>query len=108
MGTPDMANNKYAERAKFLRNLVWDIIFSKIPLEDKDKPLPEEALWARRAANPLVRALLQVYYTMAERIEKASSEGDETQIDTLGPLAFVMVPIAYGVTTRQNAGGGIK
>ena len=65
-------------------------------------------LWAKRDRNRLVRALLQVYYTMAERIDKASSEEDVTQIDTLGPLAYVMVPIAYGVTTRAPLVGSKK
>ena len=93
-----MKKNAHAEKAQQLRNEIWDIIFSKIQIKEKDQPIPEDILWEKRATNPVVRSLLQIYYLMSERIEEASTKKDQSQIDTLGPLAYVMVPIAYGVT----------
>ena len=68
-----MAKNKYLERAKENRRVIWQIIFKNIKFSDsRDAPIPEDQLWARRDKNPMVKALLQIYYLMADKIDESS------------------------------------
>ena len=73
MLTAKMIDNKYAEHAKELRKKVWEIIFSKIDCLNKQQPIPEHSLNGNRDNNPLIRALMGIYYLISDKINTASS-----------------------------------
>lgn len=79
----------------------WEAIFKRIKYDgDRDAGIPEEILWDTKDNHPIVKALLQIYYLMSEKIDQASNDEDEVYVETLGPLAYVMFPIAFRISKR--------
>ena len=67
-----------------------------------NQPIPEDSLWDKKENCPIVHALLQIYYLMSDWIIDSSNAMDRESIETLGPLAYVMVPIAYSINAKTT------
>lgn len=77
--SPNMALNPYLEQVKTNVKHIWDAIFAQIIFEgNRDAPIPEEILYESREKSPFVRALLQIYFLMSNKIELAANEEDES------------------------------